>query len=263
MQKVLWFISALFIFWGIFLSSIYIVEPGQVGLIKTLWELKEETKTEGFYFKKPIIDDVVKISIRNKKIEKSVNSASKDLQEVSSSIAVNYSISRQKVVSLFREVWSQRDIETILINPAIEEVVKAVTANFNASEVITQRELASISISEWLKRKLEDRGLILNEINIVNFNFSPEFNKAIEQKVKAEQEALTEKNRLEKVKFQAQQEIERSKAEAEKIRIQAESITKQGGQEYIKLQWIQKWDGKLPTHVLWEDNTLMLPINSK
>lgn len=263
MQKVFWFLATIFLVWAIFSSSIYIVEPGQVWLIKTLWELKEETKTEGFYFKKPIIDDIVKISIRNKKIEKSVNSASKDLQEVSSSIAVNYSISRQKVVNLFREVWGQRDIETVLINPAIEEVVKAVTANFNASEVITQRELASISISEWLKRKLEDRGLILNEINIVNFNFSPEFNKAIEQKVKAEQEALTEKNRLEKVKFQAQQEIERSKAEAEKIRIQAESITKQGGQEYIKLQWIQKWDWKLPTHILWEDSNLMLPINSK
>lgn len=263
MQKVLWFISALFIFLGIFLSSIYIVEPGQVGLIKTLWELKEDAKTEGFHFKKPILDSVVKISVRNKKIEKSVNSASKDLQEVSSAIAVNYSISKQKVVSLFREVWNQNDIETVLINPAIEEVVKAVTANFNASELITKRELASVWISDWLKKKLENRGIILNEVNIVNFNFSPEFNRAIEEKVKAEQEALTEENRLEKVKFQAQQEIEKARAEAEKIRIQAESITKQGGQEYIKLQWIDKWDGKLPTHVLWEDNTLMLPINNK
>ena len=80
------------------------------------------------------------------------------------------------------------------------------------------------------------------EVNITDFSFSTSFDSAIEAKVKAEQDALAEKNKLEQVKFQAQQQIEQSKAEAEKIRIQAEAITKQGGEEYVQLQRISKWN---------------------
>jgi regulator of protease activity HflC (stomatin/prohibitin superfamily) len=118
--------------------------------------------------------------------------------------------------------------------------------------LITKRDDVRDSITTKLENKLTERGLIINDVNITDFEFSAEFDRAIEQKVKAEQEALKAKEDLERVKFEAQQQIEKSKAEAEKIRIQAEAITKQGGEEYVKLQWIQKWNGQLPSTMLSE-----------
>lgn len=97
-------------------------------------------------------------------------------------------------------------------------------------------------------------------MNIVNFQFSAEFDAAIEKKVKAEQEALAEKNKLESVKFQAQQKIEQAKAEAEAIRIQAEAIQNQGGEAYVNLKWIEKRDGKLPQTSLGEGNGVLLNL---
>jgi regulator of protease activity HflC (stomatin/prohibitin superfamily) len=126
--------------------------------------------------------------------------------------------------------------------------------------LITKRDEVRELITLKLEDKLTQRGLIINDVNIINFKFSEEFDRAIEQKVKAEQEALKAEKDLERVKFEAQQQIESSKAEAEKIRIQAEAITKQGGAEYVKLQWIQKWDGKLPSTMLNEGSNMLINL---
>jgi uncharacterized membrane protein YqiK len=73
---------------------------------------------------------------------------------------------------------------------------------------------------------------------------------------------LTEKNKLERIKFEAQQKIEQSKAEAETIKIQANAIREQGGAEYIQLKWIEKWNGQLPTTNLGAGgNGLILNLN--
>jgi prohibitin 2 len=126
--------------------------------------------------------------------------------------------------------------------------------------LITKRDEVRELITVKLEDKLTQRGLIINDVNIINFKFSEEFDKAIEQKVKAEQEALKAEKDLERVKFEAQQQIEQSKAEAEKIRIQAEAITKQGGAEYVKLQWIAKWNGQLPSTMLSEGSNMLINL---
>ena len=107
---------------------------------------------------------------------------------------------------------------------------------------------------------MKKRGLNINQVDILDFSFSKTFNEAIEAKVTAEQEALKAKANLERVKFEAQQEIEKAKAEAEKIKIQAEAITKEGWAEYVKLQWIQKWDGKLPTTALSDGTDILMQL---
>jgi regulator of protease activity HflC (stomatin/prohibitin superfamily) len=124
-------------------------------------------------------------------------------------------------------VGSEEDVESRLISPAIQEAVKAATAKYVASQLITERVKVKSDILAPLKDKLEPRGIKIIDLNIVNFQFSAAFNQAIESKVRAEQDALAEKNKLEQIKFQAQQQIESAKAEAEKIKIQAEAITKQ------------------------------------
>ncbi|MCP4523554.1 MAG: prohibitin family protein [Candidatus Gracilibacteria bacterium] len=243
-----------------FTGSFFTIEPGQVGVVKRLGNLEDDIREPGVNFKFPFIDTAVKMDIRNRKIEGKSQSASQDLQIVTSTIAVNYSIDRTRVIDLYTTVGREYDIENVLIRPVIEESIKSATAKFNASDLITKRDDVRNSITGKLEKKLSERGLVINDVNITDFEFSKEFDRAIEQKVKAEQEALKAKEDLERVKFEAQQQIEKSKAEAEKIRIQAEAITKQGGEEYVKLQWIEKWNGQLPSTMLSDGSNMLINL---
>lgn len=185
-------------------------------------------------------------------------SASKDLQNVSTTISVNYSINPTKLIDLYRSVSLDHDtIKTVVFSSAIQESVKRATALFTAEELVTQREKVRSEIETALKEKVEKYGLIISQVNIVNFDFSQSFDEAIEFKVKAEQDALASKNKLAQVKYEAEQQVARATAEATTIRIQAEAIQKQGGAEYVKLKWIEKWDGALPTTSLGDSTALV------
>lgn len=164
-------------------------------------------------------------------------------------------------------------IETKLIEPAIQESVKASTAKFTAEELITKRQQVSMEMMNVLKQKLQANGILVLDINIVDYQFSAEFNKAIENKVRAEQEALAEKNVLEKIKYEAQQRIEkargeaeatklRAQAESEAIRIKTQAIQMQGGNDYVRLQWIDKWDGKLPVTSMGNNTPVIVDLNN-
>jgi regulator of protease activity HflC (stomatin/prohibitin superfamily) len=125
-------------------------------------------------------------------------------------------------------VGNNEDIKRVLIDPAIQESVKAATAKYTAEELITKRTLVREDIMTNLKNKLSIDNIDIIALNITNFKFSDTFDIAIENKVKAEQDALTQKNKLEQIKYEAQQTIESAKAQAESIRIQAQAITSQG-----------------------------------
>jgi regulator of protease activity HflC (stomatin/prohibitin superfamily) len=205
----------------------YTVSPGEIALITRFGKLQDSYATEGLNFKIPIIDQVVRINIQTQKVEATANAASKDLQNISATIAVNGSVQAASAKELYRNLGDASLVADKIINPSIQESVKAATAKYTAEELITKRTAVSQDIRMLLVEKLERRGIQVSDVNIVNFQFSADFDAAIEKKVKAEQEALAEKNKLESVKFQAQQSIERSKAEAESIRIQAEAIKSQ------------------------------------
>ncbi len=253
-----WAFALITLVWILFLSfPFYTVSPWQAWFEIRLWTIKEPTFYEWLHVKMPFIEKVIKMDIRNRKLETTSTSASKDLQIVKTDIALNYSIDSTKVTDLYSTTWKNQNIDSILIFPTIQESVKWATALFNASDLITQREKVRQKIIENINLKLQKRWIIVNDLNIVNFQFSKQFDDAIERKVTAEQNALTEEQNLEKVKFQQQQEIEKAKAEAEKIKIQAEAITQQWGAEYIQLQYIQKWNWTLPTTVLGDSQSMI------
>src|SRR3990167_3646323 len=131
-----------------------------------------------------------------------------------------------------------------VIDPAIQESMKASTAKFTAEELITKREAVREEVKTLLVEKLRPHGIIIDEFNIIDFDFSSSFNAAIEDKVTAEQEALAAENRLEKVKFEAQQRIEEAKGKAEAINIEARAIST--NPQIIELRAIEKWNGTLP-----------------
>jgi regulator of protease activity HflC (stomatin/prohibitin superfamily) len=243
-------------------SGFKVIQPGYKGVKVRLGSVYEQMLDAGLHWKVPFIDTIQQINVQVQKVQATSNSATKDLQTVEATVALNYSLKAWEVVNLYKTIGDEDMIADKVIQPAAYEAVKAVTAQYTAEELISKRANVSADMIKIITEKLDKIGIQVVAVNIVNFKFSEAFDNAIENKVKAEQEALTAKNKLESIKFEAQQKIEQSKAEAETIKIQANAIREQGGAEYIQLKWIEKWNGQLPTTNLGAGgNGLILNLN--
>lgn len=199
------------------------------------------------HFKIPFIQTIVPMEVRVQKSETSQTSASRDLQTVSTTIAVNHHLDSDNVNKLYQQVGLEYNSR--IVDPAIAEALKAVTAQYTAEELISKRSEVSNKVKEVLRQKLSTYNIILDEINIREFTFSDEFNRAIESKQVAEQQALKSKLDLERIKIEKEQEITRAQAQAEALRLQKQEVTPeliQLRQIEAQLEAIRKWDGKLP-----------------
>lgn len=240
------------------LSWLTIIESWEIWLRYNLGSITN-TIDEWITFNNPFTNTILKVDIKTNKLEVTANSASKDLQSIEAKVALNYSVDKISVMKLYRDVWS--DFKVRIIEPAMNESIKASISKYTAEELITKRELVRGLIIETIKSKMNWKWIIINDVNIVNFEFSKSFNESIENKVTAEQDALAQKNKLEQVKYEAQQQIEKAKAQAESIKIQAQAVTSQWWADYVKLQWINKWDWVLPKTSLWEKTNTLLNLN--
>ncbi|WP_147534614.1 prohibitin family protein [Bacillus marasmi] len=228
--------------------SVTTVESGHRGVLLQLGEVKSKVLDEGLHFKLPFIQSVQVIEVRVQKEESSQTAASKDLQTVTATVAVNYSVDPNAVNKLYQELGM--DYKGRIIDPAIAEALKAVTAQYTAEELISKRPEVSAKVKDMLEEKLTKYFMKLEEINIKEFAFSEEFNKAIEQKQTAEQNALKASRDLERIKIEAEQQITQAQAEAESLRLKKAEVTPeliQLKQIEVQEKALQKWDGKLPS----------------
>ena len=252
----------------LFFSAFTTVNSGHVGVVRTLGAVKAEPMSEGFNLKTPFVDSVEEIDIRLKKADEQATAASSDLQVVSTRVAVQYSLISSVVPTLYQRIGRRAIVEDALIRPAIQESVKAVTAQYAAEELVTQRAKVKSQIQEALEAFINDTlrekdvvgALNLDNVAITDFEFSSEFNKAIEEKVKAEQEALKAENEKVRRVTQAEAAAEERKlaADAEAYQIEQESIARaeairreaealRDNPALIELRIAEKWDGRLPT----------------
>lgn len=225
-----------------------IVDAGHVGVVVQLGAVQPVSLEEGIHFKIPFIQEIVQVEVRVQKRESQQTAASRDMQTVTTTVAVNYHLINDQVQSLYKQIglsYNER-----IIDPAIGEAVKAVTAQYTAEELISKRSEVSAKIKETLSLKFARYNVTLDEINITEFKFSEEYNNAIEQKQIAEQQALKATLDLQRIEIEAKQTIETAKAEAEALRLQREVISP----DLIELRKIEaqmaaikKWDGKLPS----------------
>ena len=230
------------------IPCITIVGAGYRGVIFNKFSgVKAEPFGEGLHLKGWFFEKIIKFEVRQVKYEIEAAAASKDLQVVRSTVAINYHLIPEATPELYQSVGN--NFEFRIIAPAVQESVKAITARYNAENLLTERPIVREEMKEMLTKKLEPYGIILDAFNIVNFDFSDQFNQAIEAKVTAEQKALEEKWNLERVKFEAQQKIEKGKAEAEVLALQKQEITP----DLIELRRIEmmmsainRWDGVMP-----------------
>lgn len=226
-------------------GSVYIIHAGERGVLLSWGEADMIPQSEGLHFKVPIKQKVVKMNVQTQKYEAELTAASKDLQDVSTKIAINYHVIPERTPEIYRDTGV--DYANKIIYPFEQETNKGITAQYTAEELITKREQVRAAMKSSLIEKLQPRGIVIEEVSIINFAFSPSFTAAIEAKVTAEQNALAAKNKLAQVEYEAQQRVAQAEGEARAIQIQAEAIKAQGGAAYVQLQAIKQWDGKLPT----------------
>lgn len=234
------------IFFFLFLNPLMYVKVGHRGVVTRLGAVSGKVLGEGLNWVTPFMESVTQVSVQVRKTEEKSQSASKDLQNVSTELALNYHVSPEAVNMLFQKVGL--NYENSIIEPAVLETMKAVTAQFTASELITKREIVSDKIKESLKEKLKTYGLIVDEISMKDFDFSKSFNESIEAKQKAEQDALKAKNDLERIKVEADQKVAEARAEAESLRVKSQQLTPL----MVKLEQIKAWEkggSKVPTYV--------------
>lgn len=240
----------LFVLAVIFVSSIGMVTAGHRGVVLTFGGFTGRILGEGFYIIVPLIQSVEIMSVRVEAYEASAASASRDLQEVSTKVTLNYWLDPLKVGRVYQTLG--RYYEDRIIKPSIQEAVKASTAQFDAEKLITERPKVKELIENLLIQRLQTHGLLVDALSITDFSFSPDFTKAIEAKVTASQLALKAQRDLERVKMEAQQKIEQAKAEAEALRLQKEQVTS-GLLELRRVEnqrlALEKWNGQLPSVV--------------
>lgn len=228
----------------ILLGAFVLIGPGERGVVLRLGAVQDRIMTEGLNFKIPIIESVEKVDVKIQKEQVDATASSRDLQDVRATVALNFHILPDKPNRLWQTIG--KDFKGRVIDPAIQEAVKAITARYTAEELVSKRQQVKDDVTAALLSRLTKDFIQVDELSITNFHFSESFSAAVEAKVKAEQEALTAKNKLEQVKYEAEQRITQAKGEAEAIRIQIDAIRAQGGREYVSLKAIEKWDGKLP-----------------
>ncbi|MGN1086361.1 MAG: prohibitin family protein [Porcipelethomonas sp.] len=221
-------------------SSFAIVSPGHTGVVVTLGKVSDKVLEEGIHFKLPFIQSVEQIDNRVLKTEVESNAASKDLQTISSKVSINYRVNKSSSAEIYKNVGT--DFTNVIVNPAIQECVKSIAAKYTAEQLITNRAIVSTEMEEAISRKINPYGLSIEVFNIVNFDFSEEFNKAIEAKQTAQQSALKAEQDLARIKVEAEQTVEKAKAEAEAYKLKNEQIT----DKVIMMEFIDKWNGELP-----------------
>lgn len=258
------FILLFFLVTGVFV----IVESGHVGVVRTLGAVQPNALPEGFHMKKPFMDKVEQIDIRLTAASAKAVSASKDLQTVQTQVTLQYSITGELAPVIFQKIGKRSTVSLTLIEPAIQESVKAITAKYTAEQLVTKRAEVKVEIQEainnFISITLDEKGISPNALRIANiaitdFDFSDEFNKAIELKVKAEQEALQALNEKIRRVTQAEAAAEEKKlaasaqafeievgSKARAAAIEREAKALRSNPQIIQLRLAEKWDGTLP-----------------
>ncbi len=237
------------------LSSAAVVPTGSTGVITTFGKVSEDTYSEGFHLKIPIAQQMVIISNKIQVYETDASAVSSDLQTVNSKIAINYRVKADSSASIYKNIGP--DYQSVILTPAAQESMKSVTARYTAEHLITQRNTVGEEIKEMLDSKVSEYGIQIEKFNIINFDFSSEFNAAIEQKQVAEQNKLRAQTEKEQKIIEAEAEAEKVKlaaeAQAESIKTKAQAqaeanqtISESISDDLIKYQTIEKWDGVMP-----------------
>ena len=244
--KTLIFIFIIVIVFGFFKPWVQI-GAGERGVVMNFGAVQNKVLNEGIHLRVPVMQRIIKMDVKIDKVVTDAASASSDLQDVALSVALNYHVMPDKAYLVYQTIGVE--FKDRIIDPAIQEVMKAVSARYTAEELITKRPAVSAEMQESLTKRLLRSNISVDAFSIVSFSFSKIFTDAIEAKQTAEQNALKAERDLDRIKVEAQQTIEAAKAEAEALRLQKMNISTdliELRKIEANLKAIEKWNGILP-----------------
>lgn len=236
-------------------SSFKTIKSGEVGLKVRFGKIVDSSLKEGLNLKIPYLEKIVKVNIKVQKAELDTESSSKDLQTIKTKLAVNYRVDSDNAVNLYKTVGNSYE-ETIL-TPAIQESIKSAMSQYTAEQTITKRNEVSDKCLEEIQEKVKKYGIVVEDFNIIDLDFSDAYNQAIEEKQVAEQKVLTAQQELEKTKIEKEKKIVEAQGTKEANEILNSTLT----DENLAKQFIDKWNGSLPTVVSEGDVMKMFGIN--
>ena len=230
----------------IFGNPITIVNAGEIGIKQTLGVVSDQSYTEGVHFVTPFISKIHKMNVKTQKTNPATTVFSKDIQQARIEYVVNYNLQPENAYRMYKEVG--RDYKNVVLMPVVEGTIKNVIGSWNAQDLIANRTKATSDILFELQTQLKDNYINVTDFQITDIDYSDTFEKAIEEKVTAEQEALKAKNKTVQVEEEAKQKVISAQAEAKSIKIKAEALKQ--NRDLVSLTIAEKWDGRMPTHVL-------------
>jgi regulator of protease activity HflC (stomatin/prohibitin superfamily) len=222
--------------------SVYVVPAGSVGVV-TRFSAINRVAEPGIGVKVPFVESVHEMSVRTQKDQVEASAMSENLQVVTSTIAINYHLDGLKAITVYQNIGT--NYADLIIAPALQNTFKSVTAKYTAEELITNREEVRVEAEKELADRLAPYNIIVENFNIVNFDFSPEFQAAIEAKQVAQQAVETSKQKLAQAQIDAQTVVTQAQgqADAQKAMKDTSSLTP----EYLQYLFLSKWNGTLPT----------------
>lgn len=229
----------LLIIFGCFSS----IKTGEVGIKTKFGKITDTYLSEGINFKMPY-EKIEKVNIKVQKYEnkEELSTSTKDMQIVNNiKVTINYQVNGKEAVNLYKRVGN--NYKQTILEPAIQETVKATISKYTSEELVTKRSEISLDINNTLNDRIKDYGINSVSVAINNFDFSQSYNDAIEKKAVAEQEVATAKNQQQKAKIEAETKIIKAKSEAEANK----NLEKSLSPEILQQKFIEKWNGQLPT----------------
>lgn len=239
------FLTILYMIFISVVASIGQIPSGHRGVVLRFSAITGRVLGEGIYVVAPFVESVQVMDVQTHAYKTPANGASHDLQDVTTAVTLNYKADPLAVDVIYQDL--REDYVERIIVPAVQDAVKASTAQYDAEDLIQKRATVKSQMEADLGARLAKHHILLDTISITDFKFSKDFTEAIEQKVVAAQTALRAKNDLIRIQTEADQRVATATAEATAIEIQAKAIQAQGGGAYVNLKAIEKWDGKLPT----------------
>lgn len=257
-------------------GSFVVINPGERGVVVRWGQVSDTVMNEGLNWKAPFIDTVDIMNVQIHSCEAlPMNSSSKDMQSIQTGVTVNYRLNPAGVTSIRRELgtYNEEAYELTVLTPQLKESIKAITARYKADELLSNRATVRAEMQKAFQQKLDNvlpNSFIVVEFAITDFKFSDTFNEAIEAKVEAEQSALRAQNQVQQAEAEAKKKVAAARGEAESIRLRAEAeadaikIRAQAfkeNPEVLKLDFVRRWDGKLPLVIGGEPSGFMLGID--
>ena len=261
MKKYIILSVTLFLLIIVFFNTVVFVKTGEIGVVTQFGAVQDRVMTSGINFKVPFIQGVKKMNCKTQEMTTNNGGATKDLQDVTLDVSINYSVNVDYAADLYKTVG--KGYKAIILTPTLADTIKSAVSEYTAEETVTKRAELSSKIYEKLNQRLNEQGINVTNVNIINLNFSEAYNQAIEDKQVATQKTLTAQQELETTKIEAEKKIAEAEGQAEANRILNESLTEENLEKQRlenQSKAIDKWNGQLPA-TMTGDTVPFLNIN--